>query len=136
MESDSLDRREFTVQSALALLGGVTITITGCGGGGYSSRSPSGGTSSSNVFGTISDNHGHQAVITSAQLTTGGGLSLDIRGQADHPHAVDLTAAEVSQIRNGQTVAKASTNTASASYAMHGHVVTFSRSNAPDGPGY
>jgi hypothetical protein len=26
-------RREFTVASALALLGGATITITGCGGG-------------------------------------------------------------------------------------------------------
>ena len=28
---DSLTRREFTVQSALAMLAGVTITISGCG---------------------------------------------------------------------------------------------------------
>ena len=27
-----LTRREFTVESALAMLAGVTITITGCGG--------------------------------------------------------------------------------------------------------
>ena len=138
MEDKSMDRREFTVQSALALLGGfVTITVTGCGGGGSSSTSPSGGgSSSSNVFGTVSDNHGHQAVITGAQLTAGNGLTLDLRGEADHPHTVDLSAAEIAQISNGQTVTKVSSNMASASLAMHGHVVSFARSNAPYGPGY
>ena len=33
MSDDTLlTRREFTVESALAMLAGVTITITGCGG--------------------------------------------------------------------------------------------------------
>jgi hypothetical protein len=38
----SLDRREFTREAALAMLSGVAITITACGGG--SSSSPSGPT--------------------------------------------------------------------------------------------
>jgi hypothetical protein len=135
MESDSLDRREFTVQSALALLGGVTITITGCGGG-NSMTGSSGGNSSPNAVGAISDNHGHSAVISSAQLTAGNGMSLNIQDAADHPHMVDLTGTEITQIRNGQTVVKASTSTASAAYSMHSHTVSFARSNAPSGPGY
>jgi len=35
---DALSRREFTLQSALALLAGVVITVDGCGG---STTSPS-----------------------------------------------------------------------------------------------
>ena len=59
-----LDRREFTAEAALAALAGVVITISGCGGGGYSSPSspdmpaPAGG-GSSDESGTISNNHGH-----------------------------------------------------------------------------
>ena len=74
-----VDRRQFTVASALAILSGVAITITsGCGGNGYSSPSsptptPT-PTSSGDKVGAISDNHGHVAVITGAQLTAGGAL--------------------------------------------------------------
>ena len=32
---DAITRREFTVESVMALLAGVTITVTGCGGGGF-----------------------------------------------------------------------------------------------------
>jgi len=136
MASDSLDRREFTVQSALALLGGaVTITITGCGGG-NSTTGASGGTLSADAPAVISDNHGHSAVITSAQMTAGNGMTLNIQDAADHPHMVDMTAAEMTQIRNGQSVSKPSSSTASAAYAMHNHTVTFARSNAPGGSGY
>ena len=36
MEHRTLDRREFTLQSAMAILSAATITISGCGGGGSS----------------------------------------------------------------------------------------------------
>lgn len=120
----TLTRRDFTVQSALALLGGATITLAGCG----DSSSPSPTTPSppspqppqGDVMGTVSENHGHIAEIEAAEITAGGDLSLDIRGDADHPHTVDLTAAEVSQIGDGQRVSKmSSTNVA------HAHTVTF-----------
>jgi hypothetical protein len=116
-----LDRREFTLQSALAILSAATITISGCGG----DDSPSPGPSPSpnpgtNVTGTVSANHGHVATITAAQLTAGNAIQLDIRGSGDHPHTVELSAAEVSQIAARQTVSKNSS-----SDAGHFHVVTF-----------
>ncbi len=39
-EPRSLDRREFTLEAALAMLSGVAITISACGGGGSSPTSP------------------------------------------------------------------------------------------------
>ena len=124
--SDDITRRDFTLQSLLALLGGVVVTVTACG----DSSSPSSPTPSTttappqaptgDVQGTISANHGHTATITRAQLTANNQVTLDIRGSSDHPHSVSLTAAEVSQIAAGQRVSKESTNNQS-----HTHFVTF-----------
>ena len=121
MEHRTLDRREFTLQSAMAILSAATITITGCGGGGGSpAPSPSPGPGSNDVTGTVAENHGHRAVIGSAQLLAGNAIQLSIRGDADHPHTVDLTAAEVTTIGARQRVVKTSTTDAG-----HLHTVTF-----------
>jgi hypothetical protein len=135
----SLDRREFTVQSVMALLGGVTITVTACGGSHYSSNptgsQPPAALPTADLAGSISNNHGHSATITAAQLTAADSIALDIRGRADHPHMVELTAAEVDRIRNNGTVSKPSTMDSS-TMAEHQHVVTFSRTAEAPGPGY
>ena len=114
-----ISRREFTVHSALAMLSGVTITILGCGDSGGSSSPtpppPPGGAS-----GVIGANHGHTAIITAAELMAGNMLALNIRGNADHPHTVELTAAEVQQISGGARVSKLSTTE-----QAHSHTVTF-----------
>lgn len=115
MKDFTLDRREFTVQSALALLSGVAITISGCGGG-DSPSSPSSG----DMVGTVSANHGHSAVITGAQLTAGGALNLSIQGSSVHSHNVELTAGEVASIGSRQRVSKESSVNDS-----HSHTVTF-----------
>jgi hypothetical protein len=77
--------------------------------------------------GAISNNHGHSAVITGAQLDAGGGLTLDIMGSAPHTHQVILTGAQVVDIRNGQTVTMESTVTdgGPAYLGVHSHGVTF-----------
>jgi len=117
---DPISRREFTVASALALLGGVAITVAGCGSS-TSPTSPNGNASNSmNVNGVVSANHGHSATVTSAQITAGNQLSLDIRGSANHPHTVELSSADLVQIGNGQRVSK----TASMNQT-HVHTVTF-----------
>jgi hypothetical protein len=108
-----ITRREFTLESALAMLAGVTITISGCGDD--TPTSPSDG-----VSGTISANHGHVATITSAQLTAGGGLSLNIQGSATHPHTVELSGDQVRDIAAGRRVTKTST-----SNDGHTHEVAF-----------
>lgn len=135
-ESPLTDRREFTLQSMMALLGGMTITISACGGSGSGSpgspTAPAGNTGTSGATtGAISTNHGHKATITSAELAAGTGLMLDIRGDADHPHMVELTADDIARIRSQQTVSKDSST-----MGEHMHVVTFSRGSEPTGPGY
>jgi len=112
-----LDRREFTLAALLAMLSGVSITISGCGGS--SSPSDPTGQPPSDKTGQISANHGHTVVITSAQLTAGGALVVTLLG-GGHSHTVDLSAMEVVQIRDGQRVAKASSSTDG-----HTHTVTF-----------
>lgn len=126
LETDGplLGRREFTLQSALAILGAATITVVGCGssgGGGTTPTSPTPGTGTgSGRSGTVTANHGHSAEISSAQLTAANAISLDIRGSANHPHTVELTATEVGQIGQGQRVSKESSNN-----DAHTHTVIF-----------
>lgn len=112
-ERSTLDRREFTVRSLVAMLSGVAITITGCG------ENPAQPTLTDKT-GVITGNHGHSVIITAAQLGAGGGLMLDIQGTASHRHTVELTTGEVVAIRDGQQVAKASSSS-----GTHGHTVTF-----------
>jgi hypothetical protein len=135
-ESLPVDRREFTLRSALAILGGVTITISpGCGGGGGSTSggSPTGATppADRDTVGSISDNHGHRASITSAELARGSALMLNIRGEADHAHMVELTSADLVRIKSQETVAKECS-----AEGAHTHMVTFSRGGEAPGPGY
>ena len=112
-----LSRREFSRESVLAMLAGVVITITGCDDS--SPSAPTGG-SGSDVSGVVSANHGHVATVKSADITAGGGVSLNIMGQADHPHTVTLSATQVQQIGNRQQVVVTSTTDAG-----HQHTVTF-----------
>jgi hypothetical protein len=111
-----ITRRDFTLASALAMLAGVSITVSSCGDDEPDTpTAPSG-----SVCGTVSANHGHVATITAAQLSAGGALTLDIRGSGDHTHTVTLTADEVRQISTGQRVTKTSS-----SNGDHTHTVTF-----------
>jgi hypothetical protein len=128
-EEKTFDRREFTLAAAMAALSGVVITISSaCGGGGSSPSAPStppptsggGGGGAADKTGAIGSNHGHSAVITAAQLTAAGALTLDIRGSSDHPHTVILSASEVASIAANQRVSKESSTD-----SAHSHSVTF-----------
>ena len=118
--STSLTRREFSLEAALAILGGCIITIsdTACG----SSKTPSTPTpvTPSDVNGVVSANHGHVAVITGAQITTGNAIALDIRGTATHAHTVNVSQADLASLKNRQAVTDTSTTDSG-----HSHTVTF-----------
>ena len=119
----SVTRREFTASSISALFVVMAVTMIGCGGSGGASA----GTAPSPVpasagstpapapvgdnSGVIADNHGHVAVITSAQLTAGGGVALSIQGTAGHTHTVTLLADQVTQVAKAAKVSVASTVT-------------------------
>ncbi len=119
-----LSRREFTVESLMALFAGVAITVStnACGGGGYDNPT---GPDPGGRAGAISANHGHVATVTSVQINAANGVTLDIRGSSDHPHTVILSAAEVAQIGSSQQVTKSSSSDGSAQFGVHDHTVTF-----------
>jgi len=76
----------------------------------------------------VSANHGHQAVISAAELQAGGAVRIDIASTAGHSHLVDLPAQAVQEIRDGKPVQKDSTPTDG-----HLHTVTFN-AEAPEAP--
>ena len=115
-----LTRREFTVESLMALFAGVAITVTAAGCGGDDDPVGPDGSRS----GTIEANHGHSATVTAAQITAANNVTLTLGG-SDHTHTVDLTGAEVVQIGNGTRVTKQSTSDPSAAFGAHAHGVTF-----------
>jgi hypothetical protein len=123
LDPENPERRQFALQSILAMLAGVTITITGCGDDDSSPTSPS--PSGNDRAGAVSANHGHAATVTSAQLTAGNAVVLNIRGTATHPHTVELSATEVGQIGAGQRVTKVSSTDDSSDAGRHSHEVTF-----------
>jgi hypothetical protein len=108
-----LNRREFTVEAALALLGGAIITLGGC----ESATGPS--PVIADVPGEIASNHGHFVTLAAAGLRAGGALDIDIRGAAGHTHMVSLSAVDLAIIRNGGVIQKESTGT------RHTHLITF-----------
>jgi len=115
-----LTRREFTVESALAMIAGVTITITGCGGDDNPTTNPTPATTDKSATVSTDAGHTHTAVVTAAQLTAGNAISVTLTGAATHTHTVALSQAELTQISGGTRVQKTSTTD-----NAHSHTVTF-----------
>jgi hypothetical protein len=122
-ESGPLTRREFTLEAALALLAGCVITISdGCGGG---TTSPTPVAPPADITGVISANHNHVGVITSAQITAGNAITFSIQGTAVHNHTLSMTQADMTTLKNRQSVSRESSTDPSNTYGLHSHVVTF-----------
>lgn len=127
-DSRVLNRREFTLEAALAVLGGSTITILGCGG--Y--KSPSGPSGPVDVVGEISANHGHSAIISGAAINAGGSVSLNIQASATHNHVVSISATQIASLKSG---ARVSTQSATGDTDAHMHTIVF-QGPAPGSGGY
>ena len=117
-------RREFTLDAALALQAGCVITISdACGG---SSSSPTPNTPPADVAGVVSANHNHSGAITGAQITAGSAFTLNIQGTAAHQHTVSITQADLTALKNRQSVSRESSSDLSTTFGQHSHTVTFS----------
>ena len=94
---DVVTRREFTVTSALSLLSGVVITISGCSDDDSTPTSPS----ATDISGTVTANHTppHVVTVTGAQITSGSALMLSLTGTPTHTHTVELTAGDLGTLR-------------------------------------
>ena len=113
---DNVTRREFTLQSALAILSGVVITVSGCG-----DDSPTNPTVS-DIQGNVATNHPepHVVTVTGAQITAGNAVTLTLTGTSTHTHTVELTQNDRGMLRNRQAVTKTSSTD-----GAHAHGVTF-----------
>jgi hypothetical protein len=130
MKVPTLDRRTFTLEAALAVLAAATISVSGCREGSAPAEAdpaptpvpppPPTPVPQTDRTGVFLANHGHTAVITAAQLMVGGGIRLDIRGTANHPHVLELSAAEIAAIADNRQVGKESSEEKG-----HTHYVTF-----------
>jgi hypothetical protein len=113
---DIVSRREFTVQSALAILSGVIITVSGCDDEPPTSPSPS------DIQGNVGTNHAtpHVVTVSGAQITAGTAVTLTLTGTPTHTHTVELTQGELGMLKNRQPVTKTTTFDNG-----HSHGVTF-----------
>ena len=124
---NALSRREFTLDAALAILAGCVITVSeACGSSSSSTTAPSPPPAApADINGVIGTNHGHVAVVTGAQITAGGAVTMSIQGTAAHPHTVTLSQADFTALKNRQAVATTSSTDLSATFGNHSHSVTF-----------
>jgi hypothetical protein len=106
----AITRKTFLVQ---LVGGGWALAAGGCGGGGDAAPAPApppapvgGGCGA-----TISENHGHVLTIAAADLNSLVNITYDIRGAADHTHSVTFTAAQLAQLKAGNTVSVSTTAT-------------------------
>lgn len=68
---------------------------------------------------TISANHGHAAMVPSADVMAGVAKTYNIQGASGHPHTIMVTPAMFTMLKAGQMVVVASSNDAG-----HTHNVT------------
>jgi len=115
----TLTRRQFTADAVLALLMGCVITVSQACGNDDSPTNPA--SSSADINGAISANHGHTAMILGTQIVAGTAIvGMDIRGTATHPHTISISQAELQVLSNRQPVTVTSTTDNG-----HDHTVTF-----------
>lgn len=70
--------------------------------------------------GTVASNHGHEAMLSAAEITAGTATDLDIQGSSPHTHTVSLGTADLTSIAAGERV-----TVTSSSGGGHTHDVTF-----------
>ena len=119
-DDNVLTRREFTIESALAMLATVAITVTSCGDDSPPAAPTPPAVDKTGAVSTDA-NHTHTgSTITAAQFTAGNAITLTLTGAATHTHTVSVSQAELTQISAGTRVAKTSTTDNN-----HQHTVTF-----------
>lgn len=130
-----ITRKEFLGRLLGGAAGMVGVAmVVGCGsssnngGGEPDAGTPSGGgpdaarAASCAMNGTtslIGANHGHVLMVSKADVAAGAAKTYDIRGTADHPHSVTVTAAMFAMLQASTAITAVSTTNSS-----HDHPIT------------
>lgn len=67
---------------------------------------PTASTSCERIVGLIGRNHGHEFPIDAAHVIAGKPRTYELKGKADHPHSVEVTAEEFRALGQGEVVRK------------------------------
>jgi hypothetical protein len=111
-----LNRKEF-----LTGVVGVTVTliVSACGGDDSQGSAGAGdGDCKDDISTAITSNHGHVLNVPAADFDAGQSKTYSIKGTSEHDHSVTLTADDFSNLKNGKTVTKESTNNSGHSHPM------------------
>jgi hypothetical protein len=108
-----LSRRKFLKLTVVLGAGGLVMA---CGEG-----AAEGGNCTQNgaKAGAISSNHGHRAIVPAADINANAPKTYSIQGTSNHDHTLSLTAEQLAQLAQGQSVTVTSSTDAS-----HAHTVT------------
>lgn len=118
--SGSITRKQF-LQGTAVLAFAPALACDDGGGDGEGEGEESGGADcGGGAAGTVSSNHGHEAMLGAAAITGGAATDIDITGSSPHSHTVSLTADQVASIAAGERV-----TVTSSSGGGHTHDVTF-----------
>lgn len=122
MASEPVSRRAFLRLALFPLAASAAAALAGCriGTTGPEDAPPLEPAPIGDAPGFVFDNHQHSALLAASDLQAGLPVTLHIRGRSPHDHVVELTAAQVADIRAGREVTVPSTN----DYG-HAHDVTF-----------
>lgn len=119
--SRSITRKQFLQGTAvLAFVPALACDDGGGGEGEEGEESGEGGDCSGGAAGTVSSNHGHEAMLAAGVISGGAATDLDIQGSSGHTHTVSLTADDLVMIAAGERV-----TITSSSGGGHTHDVTF-----------
>jgi hypothetical protein len=97
-------RRGFLQIASAAVLAGIALTVLGCGDDKGTGPDAGGTAGTGDKNGEISNNHGHKAVLTKAQLDAGEAVVLHIQGDAAHDHTLSFSADDMAKLKNGGMV--------------------------------
>jgi hypothetical protein len=113
----TMTRKEFLRSVVGVGVGAAALAACGDDGGSATvDAAPEECTTPTNQIGS---NHGHMLTVTFAEVDAGAAKTYDITGTADHSHNLSISAAQMAQIKSGQTL-----NITSTSGSAHTHTVT------------
>lgn len=101
MTTRPLSRRSFL---RLALLPLAASALAACRIADADDPEPAPPPVDGDAVGFVYDNHVHDAVLPKAALEAGAAASLHIQGRSQHDHVIELTAAQIADIRAGREV--------------------------------
>ncbi len=121
----NLTRKDFLKLSVSIATVAIGTTLIGCGGDAATTNPDLSSSGASclkyGTQSTIASNHGHEIVVSVADINAAQSKTYDITGGAGHAHSFTISAADYAQLAAGASITHVSTDGNS-----HTHSITIS----------